>query len=355
MILAAALTAVIGAGAALADAPVGKATLTVQAQTGARGEASNRLHIVVWYPAPDGTAVRADTIGPPDAPLFAAGEVADGAPLVAAPATLPLVVLSHGTGGSAMQMAWLATRLAADGSVAAAVDHPGNSFASGYTTQGFALWWLRATDLSRAIDAVLADARFGPRVDRRRIAAAGFSLGGATVIVAAGGRVDMQRLLKWCGASTTDLCTGPPEFPDLAKRIGVLAASDAGFRSALAQDGASYRDPRIRAVFAMAPAMGPAFVPQSLATVATPVAIVAGFGDRNIGVEDNAMVLARALPAATLHVFARPASHYTFLDECLAAGRAQFPNLCADTASRGAIHDETARMAIAFFARTLSP
>jgi predicted dienelactone hydrolase len=349
------LTAVTGAGAALADAPVGKVTMTAQAQTGARGDTSNRLHIVVWYPAAAGSAVRADTIGPPDAPLFAAGDVADAAPLAAAPATLPLVVLSHGTGGSAMQMAWLGTRLAANGYVAAAIDHPGNSFTTGYTTQGFALWWFRATDLSRAIDAVLADARFGPRIDRRRIAGAGFSLGGATVIVAAGGRVDMQRLLKWCGTSNTDLCAGPPEFPDLAKRIGALASRDAAFRSALAEDSVSYRDSRIRAVFAMAPAMGPAFVPQTLATVATPVAIVAGFGDRNIGVEDNAMALALAIPDATLHVFARPASHYTFLDECLAAGRAQFPSLCADTASRAAIHDETARLATAFFARTLAP
>jgi predicted dienelactone hydrolase len=319
-----------GATAALADAPVGKTALTATAPTRSRGDASNRLNVVVWYPAADGTGAHPDVVGPPNAPLFAAGDVADGAPLASTPAALPLVVLSHGTGGSAMQMAWLATRLAANGYVAAAVDHPGNSFATGYTTQGFALWWLRANDLSRTIDAVLADARFGRRIDRRRIAAAGFSLGGATVIVAAGARVDMQRLLAWCGTSTTDLCSGPPEFPDLSKRIGALATADAGFRAALSQDGASYRDPRIRAVFAMAPAMGPAFVPQSLSIVTVPVTIVAGFGDVNIGVKDNAMALALALPEATLHIFARQVSHYAFLDECLPAGRAQFPNLCAE-------------------------
>ena len=105
----------------------------------------------------------------------------------------------------------------------------------------------------------------------------------------------------------------------------------------------------------MAPAMGPAFVPQSLSTVTIPVTIVAGFGDRNIGVKDNAMTLALAIPDATLHVFARPASHYAFLDECLPAGRAQFPKLCAEPAVQRAVHDETARMATAFFARTLSP
>ena len=56
--LATMLTFAAGATAALADAPVGKTTLTATAPTGARGDASNRLNVVVWYPAPDGTVMR---------------------------------------------------------------------------------------------------------------------------------------------------------------------------------------------------------------------------------------------------------------------------------------------------------
>jgi predicted dienelactone hydrolase len=51
-----------------------------------------------------------------------------------------------------------------------------------YTVQGFTLWWERAKDLSTVLDDVLADPDFGPHIDRRRIGAAGFSLGGYTVI-----------------------------------------------------------------------------------------------------------------------------------------------------------------------------
>lgn len=335
-------------------AAVGKRALTAKANTAARGDRSNRFHLVVWYPAENGATTHADVIGPPSAPLFSAGTVASDAPIAASPKLLPLVVLSHGTGGSAMQMAWLGTRLAAAGFVAAAMDHPGNSFAGAYTTQGFALWWLRATDLSQTIDAVLGDAPFATRIDPRRIAAAGFSIGGATVLVAAGGRVDLVRLHSWCKTRRTDICSGPPELPTLAADIGRLAQKDAAFRAELFQSGRSYRDRRIRAAFAIAPAMGPAFDPQSLQTISSPIAIVAGFGDANIAVQDNAIPLALAIPNASLHVFARPVSHYTFLDECLPAGQAQLPRLCKNTSGRHVIHEQAARMAAEFFERALT-
>src|ERR1035441_7149788 len=106
----------VAASPARADFPVGKTVLTVAAPTELRGNASGRLRITVWYPAPVGTTVRTDGIGPPANPfLSAAGR-------------FPLIALSHGTGGAAMQMAWLGTRLAAHGYIAAAVDHPGNNY-----------------------------------------------------------------------------------------------------------------------------------------------------------------------------------------------------------------------------------
>ena len=53
----------------------------------------------VWYPAVD-TAVEVDvSIGPPNMPFFNAGKSARDAELVFAPASFPLVLLSHGSGG----------------------------------------------------------------------------------------------------------------------------------------------------------------------------------------------------------------------------------------------------------------
>ena len=53
-------------------------------------------------------------------------------------AALPLVLLSHGTGGSAVEMFWLAEALASAGNRVAAVDHHGNNYVDGFLLEGFA-------------------------------------------------------------------------------------------------------------------------------------------------------------------------------------------------------------------------
>jgi predicted dienelactone hydrolase len=93
---------------------------------------------------------------------------------------LSLIVLSHGTGGSAQMMAWLGRALASRGYIAAAVNHPGNNALEEYTAEGFLIWWERARDLTSVIDMLVGDSQFGRLIDRSRIGAAGFSLGGYT-------------------------------------------------------------------------------------------------------------------------------------------------------------------------------
>jgi predicted dienelactone hydrolase len=340
----------VAASPARADFPVGKTVLTVAAPTELRGNASGRLRITVWYPAPVGTTVRTDGIGPPANPFFLAGRVARDAPVASAPGRFPLIALSHGTGGAAMQMAWLGTRLAAHGYIAAAVDHPGNNYVSGYTASGFLLWWLRARDMSRTIDGVLADARFAASVDRSRIGAAGFSLGGYTVLEVAGARTSLERFTDYCDRTHLVICGGPPEFPNAEAQMRKLLARSVALRKELERAGASYRDPRVRAVFAIAPAVVPALVPESLRGISLPVFIVAGLGDPEVAVADNAFPAASLIPNASLHLFPHDVGHYTFLDLCTPAGRKRFAKLCVNSvALQGDVHDETAGMAIDFF------
>ena len=52
--------------------------------------------------------------------------------------------------------------------------------------------------------------------------------------------------------------------------------NQAEVRQSLARAGNSFRDPRIRAVFAIAPAMARAFRPESGKQIDIPVSIVAG-------------------------------------------------------------------------------
>ncbi len=349
-----AFAAFAAAPPARAEFPVGKAVLTVSAPTQLRGDASGRLHVTVWYPAAAGTPVHPDGVGPPAQPLFFAGSVANDAPPAALPKRFPLIALSHGTGGSAMQLAWLGTQLAAHGYIAAAVDHPGNSVVTGYTPPGFVLWWLRARDVSRTIDGVLNDPRFASRIDRSRIGAAGFSLGGYTMLELAGARTSLARFMADCARTHLTLCGGPPEFPQAGAAMRALLAHSAALRGELARAADSYRDPRIRAVFAIAPAVVPALVPASLSKISVPVFLVAGLGDPEIAVADNAFPAASLIPNARLFLFPHDVGHYTFLDVCAPAGRRTFATYCAASAARqGEVHAETARFAVDFFERVL--
>jgi predicted dienelactone hydrolase len=226
-----------------------------------------------------------------------------------------------------------------------------------YTVQGFTLWWERAKDLSTVLDDILADPEFGPHVDRRRIGAAGFSLGGYTMIELAGGRTSREHYAKVCRVAPDQVsCKPPPEFTDLLAKSDALAASDPAYAKALSESGASYRDSRIRAGFAMAPALGPAFAPASLKKTAIPVAIVAGAQDSIVPIDANAKYDAAQIPHTALTIFPGDVDHYVFVDECTAEGRSTLPLICVDRpgVDRAAIHDEAIDLAAKFFASHLS-
>jgi predicted dienelactone hydrolase len=248
-------------------------------------------------------------------------------------------------------MAWLGTALAANGYVAVAVNHPGNNGAEGYTVQGFSTWWERARDLSIVIDAMLSDEVFGSRIDPKRIGAAGFSLGGYTMIEIAGGITVPGDFTAFCKSpNADDLCKSPPEFPTLVEDLQKLSQTDAEFQAALRHAGDSYRDPRVRAVFALAPALGPAFPAAGLAKISIPVEIVAGSADTNVPIESSAKYFAANIPGAKLVILPQ-VGHYAFLDSCTEQGRQARPLLCTDGPGldRDAIHDKAVQLALAFF------
>jgi predicted dienelactone hydrolase len=320
-----------------------------------RGAKIRALLATVWYPAARVAREEQQWIGPPGAPLARAGRAARGASLAATPNRFPLVVISHGTGGSALAMAWLGTQLAAHGLIAVAVNHPGNNALEPYTAQGFTLWWLRARDLSAVIDGMLADPQFAPRIDAHRIGAAGFSLGGYTVIEIAGGRSSTVLFDSCERDAHSRSCVAPPEFPSLIDRVLTLLKTDPAYRAAVRGAGSSYRDPRVRAVFAIAPALGMVLVPDSLARISIPLEIVAGSADAIEPVGVNARYFAAHIPGSRLILFPG-AGHYTFFASCTADGKKAEPELCVDHAGidRDRLHARAAALASAFFSRYLN-
>ena len=315
-------------------------------------DAATRVLITdVWYPAASDATEVEHGLGPPDAPWFALGRWADEAPL--APGRFPLVVLSHGTGGSAAMMAWLGRFLASRGYLAAAVNHPGNNALEQYTAEGFLLWWERARDLSTVIDGLLADPMLGPHIDAARIGAAGFSLGGYTVLAAAGARTDPGAFDRFCQSNTVAICQDPAEYPGLFAQWRQLRATSSTFRRLSNRATASHRDARIRAVLAIAPALVPALTGASLRRLSIPVGIVAGADDVVADAASNAQRLAASVATAQLTSVPR-AGHYSFLAACTDRGITMRADLCGDSVDeRQRIHAQVQDVASAFFERHL--
>ncbi len=220
-----------------------------------RAAKTHALSVMIWYPAAVDAREEPQRFRAFIVPVFSAGSAArDATP--AEGALRPLILLSHGNGDMAFSLAWLGTALAAHGFVVVAVNHPGNNALEDYTVEGFSLWWLRAVDLSAVIDAMFHDKTFGSRIDPARIGAAGHSLGGYTVIAIAGGITNPARLEAFCRSPAADAsCNPPPPSSDIRQKTLVRLSSDPDFRQRYREADKSYRDERVRAVFALAPGL----------------------------------------------------------------------------------------------------
>jgi predicted dienelactone hydrolase len=324
-----------------------------------RGSVHHELDVTLWYPAPSTTVETPQFLGPPIGPsgappLFLAGSAAPHAAFAPALEKSPLILLSHGTGGSALQLAWLGTALARAGYIAAAVNHPGNNATEPYTPEGFALWWERATDLSEVLDGLLADPELGPHIDRTRVGAAGFSIGGYTVLALGGARTDISVLTDLCHSDPQTPVCHVPEMKGMGSPDDVLRQVRKTSAVSLASSAESFRDPRIRAVFAIAPAVGMTLTRDSLHSMRLPVEIVVGSADPIAPPRDNADYIRSNIRGARETILPNVV-HYTWLDTCTPAGKEKLGAYCADNpgVDRDAIHQQVDDLAIRFFDRAL--
>src|SRR5215470_10148938 len=79
-----------------------------------RGAKTHALRTMIWYPAVADAREKPQWIGPPVVPFVSAGNAARDAEPAEGPRR-PLVLLSHGFGGTASDLAWLGAALAAHG------------------------------------------------------------------------------------------------------------------------------------------------------------------------------------------------------------------------------------------------
>jgi len=284
------------------------------------------LYAAIWYPtdARPGIAL----VG------WTAQRVASGGAV--AGERLPVVVMSHGTGGSFATHADTALALAAGGYVVVAPMHTGDNFRDD-SAVGHPNWFPdRSRHLRLALDAALGKWRGAAHIDPRRVGVFGFSAGATTALVSIGGTPDLQQVPIHCKQH--------PEF------VCELMAPPA------VQPTAWVADPRIRAAVIVAPGLGFAFAPDGLRNVRVPVQLWAGGADTTVPAATNARLVQTSLPtnAATEMHLVPSATHYAFTAPCGLIGP---PQLCRDAEGfdRKAFHQAFNNSLVKFFDSRLPP
>jgi predicted dienelactone hydrolase len=325
-------------------------------QTTLPGKNADRsMHVSIWYPtASDATPV---LLG--ETPAFVGQPVIKDAEPVAGPH--PLVVLSHGYGGSWRNLAWLAADLVDAGYVVAAPDHPGTTTFDMRKPNAVELW-KRPGDLGRVIDALLDNPDLTGGVASDRIAAIGHSLGGWTVVELAGGRFDAAKVTKNCLAEFSAI------YCKIFEALGI--GRDEASNVAMAAD---LRDARIRAVVTLDLGPGRGLTPESLAAIHIPLMVLGAAADVDAETATEADIaattkdsgyLARYLPPATTTYSLIPGSlHFSFMQSCkpdaaeLIEKEAPGESIvCRDGvgADRGTIHQQVSSMVTDFLGKALA-
>ncbi len=253
-------------------------------------------------------------------------------------ARLPLVVLSHGGGGSYEGHYDTAIALARAGFVAAAVSHAGDT----YDDESKVLQlWRRPAQLRRLVTYMLEEWPEHRLLDHERIGAFGFSNGGFTVLVAAGGVPDLMRISSYCQAHAShNLCTS-------MQKAGV-DPSNPGIR---VPAGAWVADSRIKAIVVAAPAFAFAFDQRGLRNVHTPIQLWRAADDQRQPNPYYEEAVRKALPIVPEYHVVPGAGHFGFLPPCGEALAAAKPEICSDAAGfdRAAFHSEFNAEIVRFF------
>jgi len=308
------------------------------------GSGPRPLSWTAWYPAADGAVEQELFPDQRGSAWFAFGTAARDAAI--SPGRYPIVLLSHGTGGTVLHLDWLARDLARAGFIAVGVDHHGNTITEPYRAEGFLCAWERARDLTVLLDAT-AEREFAGHVDINRVYVVGYSLGGCTATALLGAVTESSPFER--SAGNTEFSRGPKEFPDLADHLPGLLETSAVFRDSWARMSQSTHDPRVRAALLLAPGRSArGFSEDSLRAITAPARIIVGGADF---LAPTAHWLHARLQASQLEMLGPEVGHYVFVAEATEAGRQANPDYCTDAPAvdRRSVHDHVAALAIELF------
>jgi predicted dienelactone hydrolase len=281
---------------------------------------------------------------------FGPYDVAATPSAAAAPGTWPLVVISHGHGGSDLGHHDLASYLARHGFVVATFEQPGDNFHDQSGSAKSTVLVGRAIEVRAVIDAMLADAHWKTLVDPARIGVAGFSAGGYSALLVVGAKPRFDLFIGYCHRHPGDHETcGPAE--KLTPEALATYLADVQRDATRWGDTA---DPRVKAAFVMAP-LSLVFDKAGAGAIDRPVDLWYGQNDHVLLPSENALHLKPLVPTLTRANAVRKADHWVFLAPCSARLAKDAGGICKDPpgVDRAKVHERLDADAVAFFRKAL--
>jgi predicted dienelactone hydrolase len=241
--------------------PVGVQTMTFVDQN----RKGRELVTEVWYPA-----------ATPPEKQSASAEIATAlrdAPSERKGAPYPLILYSHGHGGSRTELIYFAYHLTSHGFVVAAMDHPGDTIYPPFDAVD------RPLDILFVLDqfAKLTKGDLAGIIDSEHSGVAGYSEGGLTTLEVTGAQRDPIYHADWCAKYPTAyprLCMPRADFEKIeAYHAQLYPATKAN------EPWPPFTDKRIRAVLPLTGGPGPVFGDHGLTVATVPTLLMAGTAD----------------------------------------------------------------------------
>lgn len=281
-------------------------------------------------------------------------EATENAPPV--PGTKPLVVISHGHGGSDLGHHDLATYLASHGFVVATLTHPKDNYLDSSGNGHVDVEIGRPIQVSATITYVLHNPRWKTLVDPGRIGVAGFSAGGYTVLLLVGAVPRFARLISYCKVHPGDeaVCGTERQLKAQAAKHGRTIEQAMNVLQGSLHRWGNTDDPRVKAAFVMAP-FSLVFDKAGLSHVDRPVFLYYGQDDQELQPKYNVLHIAPLIKTLVGIKMIPKAGHYVFLSPCSPALAKDAPAICKDPpgVNRIAVHRQINAAALAFFQKTL--
>ncbi|HEX8047981.1 alpha/beta hydrolase family protein [Rhizobium sp.] len=245
---------------------------------------------------------------------------------------LPLVVISHGRGGTFIGHHDTAEILADAGFVVVAISHPGDNALDKSRIDDPSVFLERPTDIKRTIDFMLGSWLNAGKIDAARIGFFGFSRGGYTGLVAIGANPHFGKRLKICEGNDSAMCdqVHKGELPELT------------------------HDPRIKAAVIADP-LSVFFASDSFKAVKVPVQLWGSERGGDGVTPESVVAIANELPTRPEFHTVPNSQHFDFLTPCPAELIKTAPVICADGPDfdRAAFHREFNAAVLAFFRKQL--